>query len=117
MASPVGYQLSLEDSGFVDTWLPCFAVSARTKKLKYDKEKGRRKWDYGSLGYSRMGGDNESLHHGLSCKPDFWKNKWDHKKYEAQEKVGQGWKNEVHVDETRNWRSNHKISTLSTKCE
>ena len=40
MASPIGYQLSLEDSDFVDTWLRCFAASARTKKLKDNKEKG-----------------------------------------------------------------------------
>ena len=40
MASPIGYQLSPEDPYFVDTWLRCFAASARTKKLKDDKEKG-----------------------------------------------------------------------------
>ena len=59
-----------------------------------------------------MWGNNESLHHGVSHKPgrsNFWKYKSDHKKkYEAQEKVGRGRKNEVHVDETRNWRTNHK---------
>ena len=38
MASPIGYQLSLEDPDFVDTWLRCFTVSARTKKLKDDKK-------------------------------------------------------------------------------
>ena len=67
-----------------------------------------------------MRGDNESLHHGVSHKPrrpDFWKNKSDNKKYEAQEKVGRDRKNEVHVDETRNWRTHHKISTPSTKCK
>ena len=32
MASPIGYQLSREDSDFVDSWLQCFAASA---KLKY----------------------------------------------------------------------------------
>ena len=37
MASPVGYQLSLEDPDFVDIWLRCFSVSTGTKKLK---EKG-----------------------------------------------------------------------------
>ena len=31
---------TLEDSDFVDTWLWCLAASARTKKLKDDKEKG-----------------------------------------------------------------------------
>ena len=41
MASPIGYQLSLEDPYFVDTWLRCFAPKARTKKLKDDKEKER----------------------------------------------------------------------------
>ena len=41
MASPIGYQLSLEDPYFVDRCLRCFAVSARDKKLKDDKEKGR----------------------------------------------------------------------------
>ena len=41
MVSPIGYQLSLEDPDFVDTWLRCFTVSTRTKKLKDDKEKGR----------------------------------------------------------------------------
>ena len=30
-----------EDPDFIDTWLRCFAASARTKKLKDDKEKGR----------------------------------------------------------------------------
>ena len=40
MVSPIGYQLSLEDPDFVDTWLRCFAARARTKKLKDDKEKG-----------------------------------------------------------------------------
>ena len=73
------------------------------------------------FGDSWMRGDNESLHHGVSHKPgrpDFWKNKSDHKqKYEAQEMVGCDWKNEVHVDETRNWRANHKITPPSTKCE
>ena len=39
IASLIGYQLSLEDSDFVDTWLRCFPASARTKKPK-DKEKG-----------------------------------------------------------------------------
>ena len=66
-----------------------------------------------------MRGDNVSLHHGVSCKPgkpNFWKNKSDHeKKSEAQRKVGRDKKNEVQVDETRNWRTNHKISTPSTK--
>ena len=40
MASPIGYQLSPEDPDFVDTWQQCFSASARTKKLKDDKEKG-----------------------------------------------------------------------------
>ena len=40
MVSPIGYQLSLEDSDFVDMWLRCFAASARTKKLKDNKERG-----------------------------------------------------------------------------
>ena len=40
MVLPIGYKLSLKDSGFVDTWLWCFAASARTKKLKDNKEKG-----------------------------------------------------------------------------
>ena len=57
-------------------------------------------------GYSWMRGDNESLHHGVSHKhkrPDFLKNKLDHqKKYEDQEKVGRGRKNEVNINETRN---------------
>ena len=39
MTSPIGYQFSLEDPDFVDTWLRCFAASARTKKPKDDKEK------------------------------------------------------------------------------
>ena len=38
MASPIGYQLFLEDPDFVNTWLRCFTASARIKKLK-DKEK------------------------------------------------------------------------------
>ena len=47
-----------------------------------------------------------------------WENKSDHKKkYEAQENIGHGRKNEVHVNETRNWWTNHKISTLSIKCK
>lgn len=40
MASPIGYQLSLEDSDFVDAWIRCFSASARSKKLKDNKEKG-----------------------------------------------------------------------------
>ena len=32
--------MSLEDPDFVDTWLRSFDVSARTKKLKDDQEKG-----------------------------------------------------------------------------
>ena len=40
MASLIGYQFSLEDPDFIDTWLRCFAASARTKKLNDDKEKG-----------------------------------------------------------------------------
>ena len=44
--------------------------------------------------------------------------KSDHKKkYEAKEKVGRGRKNEVHLEETINWRTNHKISKPSMKCE
>ena len=39
MASLVGYQLSLVDPDFVDTWLRCFTASTRTKKLKHDREK------------------------------------------------------------------------------
>ena len=65
-----------------------------------------------------MWGNNESLHHGVSHKPgrsDFWKNKSDHKKYDTQEKVSHGKKYKVHANETRNWRTNHKISTPSMK--
>ena len=40
MASLMGYQLSLKDPDFVDTWLRCFAANTRTKKLKDNKEKG-----------------------------------------------------------------------------
>ena len=40
MALLIGYQLSLEDPDFVNTWLRYFAASARTNKLKDDKEKG-----------------------------------------------------------------------------
>ena len=40
IASWIGYQLSIEDSDFVDTWLRCFAASTRTKNLKDNKEKG-----------------------------------------------------------------------------
>ena len=40
MASLKGYQLSLEDPDLFDTWLRCFAASARIKMLKDDKEKG-----------------------------------------------------------------------------
>ena len=102
MTSPISYQLSLEDSDFVVTGLRCFAASPRTKKLKDNKEKGGEN----EIGYSWIRGDNESLHHGVSHKPgrlDLWKNKSDHKKkYETQEKVGRGRKNEIHVDETRN---------------
>ena len=64
-----------------------------------------------------MWSDNRSLHH-KSGRPDLQKIKSDHKKkYEAQEKVGCGWKKEVHVDETRNWRTNHKIATPFMKFE
>ena len=38
-ALPIGYQLSLVDPDFVDTWLQCFAAGTRTKKLEDDKEK------------------------------------------------------------------------------
>ena len=41
MTSPIGYQLSPNDSDFVVTWLRCFAASAGTKKLKDNKEKER----------------------------------------------------------------------------
>ena len=48
----------------------------------------------------------------------FEKTKSDYKKkLEAQEKVSRGRKNEVHAYQTRNWRTNHKISSRSTKCE
>ena len=40
MASLIGYQLSLKNPDFVNTWLRIFAASARTKKLKDDKENG-----------------------------------------------------------------------------
>ena len=40
MTKLIGYQLSLEDPDFADTWLQCFVASARTKKLKDHKEKG-----------------------------------------------------------------------------
>ena len=52
-----------------------------------------------------MRDDNEIIHYSVTHKPrrpDFWKNKSDHKKYKAQEKVGRCRKNEVHADETRN---------------
>ena len=39
MASPIRYQLSLEDSDFIDAWLRCFAAGGITKKLKDNKEK------------------------------------------------------------------------------
>ena len=70
MASPIGYRLSLEDSDFVDTWLRYFAASARTKKLKDNKERRRENkiMDF-STSYNGMRGDNESLHRGVSHKP------------------------------------------------
>ena len=68
MASPIGHQLSLKNSDFVDTWLQCFAASARTKKLKDSKEKGGENEIF-FFGYSWMRGDNKSLHHGVSYKP------------------------------------------------
>ena len=40
MASLLGYQLSVEESNFIDTWLRCFAMTPRTENLKDDKEKG-----------------------------------------------------------------------------
>ncbi len=98
-----------------------FCCERKNWKAERREGKGRRKWDYGSLfGDSRMRGDDESLRHGVSHKPerlDFWINKSDHKKkYGSQEKIGRGRKNEVHINEARKWRINHKISTLSTKC-
>ena len=42
MASPIGYQWLLEDPDFVDTWPRRFAAGARTKKLKDDKESGKK---------------------------------------------------------------------------
>ena len=75
--------------------------------------------------YSCMQVDKESLHQAVSHqpgRPDFWRIKLDHeKKYEDQVKVGHGSKNEVHVDETRNWRANHKylhcLRNASEYCE
>ena len=114
VASPIGYQLSLEDPDFVDTWLQCFAAGARTKKLK-DKEKGGENEITDLFGFSWMRGDNKSPPNLEDL--TFEKNKSDNKKYDTQEKVGCGWKNEILVDETKNWRTNHKISTPATKCE
>ena len=68
-----------------------------------------------------MRGDNDSVSH-KSGRPDFWKNKSDHKKkYEAQENVDRGRKNEVHAEEKRNWRTNykylHRLRNGSRYCE
>ena len=76
MASLLGYQLSLEDHDFVDTWLRGFAASARTKKQKGYKKRVENEITDIFFGYSWVWGDNESLHHGVSHKPgkpDFWK--------------------------------------------
>ena len=63
----------------------------------------------------------KNLYHGISHKSgrsDFWENNSHYKeKYETQEKAGIDRKNEIHVDETRNWQTNSKISTLSMKCK
>ena len=121
MASLIGYQLFLEDPDFVDTWLQCFAVSTRTKKLKDDKEKGGKNviTDH----FLATTGCEVIMKVSIMAYPTnledlTWKNKLDHKKkFEVQEKVGCGRKNGVHVDETRNWWTNHKISTPSMKCK
>ena len=105
MASPIGYKLSHEDPDFVDTRLRCFAASTRTKKLKDDKEKG---------------GENEitdpflatagceammkvpTMAYPTNMEDLTFEKKSYKKKYETQEMVGRGRKNEVHVDKIRN---------------
>ena len=117
MASPIGYQLSLKDPDFVDVLLRARELKS-WKTTKKGEEKMRLRITFWLQLDARR---NESLYHGVSHKagrPDFWKNKSDHKKkYEAQEKVGCGRKNDVYVDEIRNWWTNYEISTPSTKCE
>ena len=105
-----------------------FPTSARTKKLKDDKEKG---------------GENEITDLFLAttgCKATmklttmsyptnlehltFEKNKLDHKKkYEVHGKVGRGRKNEVHVDEKKKKIDKpiikylHRLRNASRYCE
>ena len=122
MASPIGDQLSLEESEFVDTLQRCFTASGRTKKLKDNKEKGREN-EITDFFLATAGCEAivkvSTMEYQTNLKYlTFEKNQTDHKKkYETQENVGRGRKNEVHNDETRNWRTNHKISTPSTKCQ
>ena len=69
MASPIGYQLSLKDPDFVNMWLRCFAASARTKKLKGNKEK-RGENEITDLFLATAGCELiMCLHNGLSQKP------------------------------------------------
>ena len=79
----LGYQWFLKDSDFVNTRLRFFSASARTKKLKDNKEKGGEN-EIMDLFLATTGCEAiMSLHHGVSHKPerlDFWKNKTDHKK-------------------------------------
>ena len=70
MASPIGYQLCLEDADFVDTWQRCFSARARTKKLKDDKEKeGENGITYLFLAIAGREVTDESLHHDVYHKP------------------------------------------------
>ena len=103
MASPIGYQLSLEDSDFDDTWLRCFASSAETEKLK-DKEKGGENEitdlflvTAGCVAIMKV----STLAYPTNLEDlTFEKISPIRRRNETQEMVGHGRKNEVHVDET-----------------
>ena len=106
MALLIGYQLSLEDSDFVNTWLRCFAVSARTKKLKDNTEKGGEyeitDFFLATAGCELMMKDSTMAY--PANEEDLTSEKMsNHRKdYATQEKVSCDRKNEVHVDKKRN---------------
>ena len=88
MVLPIQNQLSLEDPDFVDIWIRCFAASARTKKLKDDKEKGEEN-EITDL-FLVTAGCEAIMKVSIMAYPTnmTFENKSDHQKYEAQEKVG-----------------------------
>lgn len=107
MASPIGYQLSLEDSDFVDAWIRCFSASARSKKLKDNKEKGGEN-EITDL-FLATAGCEAIMKVSTMAYPTNLENLTFEKisqiirrNMRPKKKAGSGKKNEVHVVETRN---------------